>query len=116
MWLKLPHYDRSRAVGTGLAIGATAVTGGTLGSRQRSRSLAAFDLAIRHAIPISFVVQLGLIAFGEFQDRHSDVKYTDVDYRVFSDAVRCLWTGCSSGDLGTAGGIVNTWFGGKIGE
>jgi hypothetical protein len=103
-------------MGTGLAVGATALTGATIGWQQRHRSLAAFDLAVRHAIPISFVVQLGLIGFGEFQDRHSDVKYTDVDYRVFSDAVRCLWTGCSRGDLGTADGIVNTWIGDKIGE
>jgi hypothetical protein len=82
--------------------------------RQRARTT--FDWIIRHAIPISFIIQLGLIGFGEYQDRHSDVKYTDVDYRVFSDAVRCLWTGCSRGEEGKAAGVVNAWTGGGIGE
>lgn len=73
-------------------------------------------MAIQHAIPLSFIIQLGLIVFGEYQDRHSDVKYTDIDYRVFSDAVRCLWTGCGQGDRGVASGFANRWFGGAIGE
>lgn len=62
------------------------------------------------------MIQLGLIIYGDYQDRHYDVKYTDVDYRVFSDAVRCLWTGCGKGQLGTAQGVVTEWLGGVIGE
>lgn len=84
----------------------------TLGSAGRR----ALNMAIQHAIPLSFIIQLGLIVFGEYQDRHSDVKYTDIDYRVFSDAVRCLWTGCGQGDRGVASGFANRWFGGAIGE
>ncbi|CDZ98796.1 Mannosyltransferase [Phaffia rhodozyma] len=41
----------------------------------------------------SSIVHLGLIAYGTYQDAHSSVKYTDVDYVVFSDAARMMWTG-----------------------
>lgn len=34
------------------------------------------------------VLRVGLIAYSEWHDAHSVVKYTDVDYRVFSDAAR----------------------------
>lgn len=34
------------------------------------------------------VLRIGLIAYSEWHDTHSVVKYTDVDYRVFSDAAR----------------------------
>ncbi|KAI0807578.1 glycosyltransferase family 50 protein [Fomes fomentarius] len=37
---------------------------------------------------ISSVLRLALIAYSEWHDAHSIVKYTDVDYRVFSDAAR----------------------------
>jgi len=30
--------------------------------------------------------RLILVVYGEYHDRHSPLKYTDVDYRVFSDA------------------------------
>lgn len=93
-------------LGTGLAVHST--------SRTTQRKI--FNAAIRHAIPLSFAIQLGLIAFGEYQDRYSDVKYTDIDYRVFSDAVRCLWTGCGQGERGVASGFANRWVGGAVGE
>lgn len=37
---------------------------------------------------ISAIVRVGLILYSEWHDAHSVVKYTDVDYRVFSDAAR----------------------------
>ncbi|KAI0636726.1 glycosyltransferase family 50 protein [Trametes polyzona] len=37
---------------------------------------------------LSSIVRLALIAYSEWHDAHSVVKYTDVDYRVFSDAAR----------------------------
>jgi GPI mannosyltransferase 1 subunit M len=30
--------------------------------------------------------RLVLVAYGEYHDKHSPLKYTDIDYRVFSDA------------------------------
>lgn len=37
---------------------------------------------------IGIVVRFVLIAYGDWQDRVSEVKYTDVDYRVITDAAR----------------------------
>ncbi|KAI0333495.1 glycosyltransferase family 50 protein [Cubamyces sp. BRFM 1775] len=39
---------------------------------------------------ISTVLRVALIGYSEWHDAHSVVKYTDVDYRVFSDAARFL--------------------------
>jgi len=38
----------------------------------------------------SALIRIGLILYSEWHDAHSIVKYTDVDYRVFSDATRFL--------------------------
>jgi phosphatidylinositol glycan class M len=63
----------------------------------------------------AFVLQLCLIAYGEWHDRRNVVKYTDVDYRVFSDAVRALWA--PDGERGNvARGVLVRWFGWTIGE
>lgn len=37
-------------------------------------------------------LRLGLLLYGEYQDAHSALKYTDVDYRVFSDASKYTLT------------------------
>ena len=37
---------------------------------------------------ISSLLRVALIIYSEWHDAHSIVKYTDVDYRVFSDAAR----------------------------
>ena len=34
------------------------------------------------------LLRVGLIVYSEWHDARSAVKYTDVDYRVFSDAAR----------------------------
>ncbi len=41
------------------------------------------------------VLRLALLAYGEWQDNHMAVKYTDVDYYVFSDATRFVADGAS---------------------
>ncbi|KIM21618.1 glycosyltransferase family 50 protein [Serendipita vermifera MAFF 305830] len=41
-----------------------------------------------HIVALSLVVRLALIVYAEYHDAHSVLKYTDVDYRVFSDAAR----------------------------
>lgn len=39
---------------------------------------------------LSSLLRLALIVYSEWHDAHSVVKYTDVDYRVFSDAARFI--------------------------
>lgn len=42
---------------------------------------------------LSAVLHAALIVYGGYQDTHAVVKYTDVDYAVFSDAARAVWDG-----------------------
>ena len=52
------------------------------------------DRLLRHVpsfsriLLISSLLRVALIVYSEWHDAHSIVKYTDVDYRVFSDAAR----------------------------
>lgn len=39
----------------------------------------------------SALLRVGLILYSEWHDARSVVKYTDVDYRVFSDAAQFLF-------------------------
>ena len=39
-------------------------------------------------IVAAVLLRLGLIIYSEWHDARSVVKYTDIDYRVFSDAAR----------------------------
>ncbi|KAF9972240.1 hypothetical protein BGZ65_009932 [Modicella reniformis] len=54
-----------------------------------------FDLSFRQLICASIVLHATLLAYGHWQDTHLVVKYTDIDYVVFSDASRYLTQGLS---------------------
>lgn len=46
----------------------------------------------KHCI-VTFLIRLLLIAYGNFHDKYFNVSYTDVDYKVFTDASRLLLNG-----------------------
>lgn len=43
----------------------------------------------------SLILRVALILYGEWQDTHLEVRYTDVDYLVFSDAASYMAMGDS---------------------
>ena len=51
--------------------------------------------------------RLILILYGEYHDRRSPLKYTDIDYRVFSDAASFILHP-------TEGNHAQGYFGGKL--
>lgn len=44
---------------------------------------------------VAGLLRAGLIVYGEWQDTHMEVPYTDIDYTVFSDAARLMMEGKS---------------------
>lgn len=41
----------------------------------------------------AFIIRVIFVLYSDFQDHYSEVKYTDIDYYVFSDAANYAWNG-----------------------
>lgn len=54
------------------------------------RPLLSFLSSFRNVLIVSTLLRIVLILYSEWHDAHSAVKYTDIDYRVFSDAARFI--------------------------
>ncbi len=67
--------------------------------------------SIRALLVFSGVIRVALILYSEWHDAHSLVKYTDVDYLVFTDATSFTLT---PGPTNRAQGPLGEWF--NIGE
>ncbi|KAI8351486.1 PIG-M-domain-containing protein [Choanephora cucurbitarum] len=52
-------------------------------------------LTFKHLCVSALVLRLILLAYGEYQDAYFTVKYTDIDYVVFTDAARYITQGQS---------------------
>ncbi|CAL5331665.1 unnamed protein product [Camellia sinensis] len=74
---------------------AFATTRDTGLSNVASRITAMPSINIRSLLLFSGVLRLLLIVYGEWQDTHMGVRYTDVDYLVFSDAASLMASGQS---------------------
>lgn len=60
-----------------------------------SAAAAAAAVTLRRVVLVSAALRLALVVFGEWQDAHLEVRYTDVDYLVFSDAAASVAAGGS---------------------
>ena len=67
--------------------------------------------SIRPLLVFSTLIRIVFILYSEWHDRHSLVKYTDVDYLVFTDATSYTLT---PGPLNHAQGPLGRWV--NIGE
>lgn len=67
--------------------------------------------SFRNVLIASVALRIALIVYSEWHDAHSAVKYTDIDYRVFSDAAHFILHP-SAGNV--AQGPLGQWLG--IGE
>ena len=68
-------------------------------------------ISIKPLLVLSTLIRLVLVLYSEWHDRHSLVKYTDVDYLVFTDATSYTLT---PGPLNHAQGPLGKWV--NIGE
>lgn len=52
-------------------------------------------LPFRYHLLIGFVIRLILVVYSNYHDKYFDVAYTDIDYKVFTDAARHVTNGLS---------------------
>ena len=48
------------------------------------------QLRFAHVVSISILIRIGAVLYSEQHDKHHTLKYTDIDYHVFTDAARYL--------------------------
>ena len=48
------------------------------------------DVSFKNVVILSILIRIILIFYSEWHDQHAVVKYTDIDYRVFTDAAQFL--------------------------
>lgn len=60
-----------------------------------------YRTSVQHILVFGFLLRVVLLAFGAWQDAYLSVKYTDVDYLVYSDAARLVVAGYSPYDRAT---------------
>ena len=60
---------------------------------KKDRFFGAQDVSLPWILYLGSALRIVLIAFGRWQDTHFDVKYTDIDYVVYTDAARFLANG-----------------------
>lgn len=56
--------------------------------RIRKNCTEILNLHYKYHLWVAFVIRFVLVVYGEFHDYYSEVPYTDVDYKVFTDASR----------------------------
>jgi hypothetical protein len=57
-------------------------------------------------LAVAVALRVGLIFYSVYHDAHSNLKYTDVDYRVFSDAARYVFDRRICGDCQAQGPLT----------
>lgn len=69
-------------------------------------------MRFRVALLLGILLRVALLLWGTYQDAHGPVKYTDIDYFVFTDASTCLVSPDSSPHCSPARGhYAPTWLG-----
>ncbi len=77
-----------------------------VGRLMKLNALVRAFTSIGPLLVFSTLIRLVLVVYSEWHDRHSLVKYTDVDYIVFTDATSFTLT---PGPLNHAQGPLGKW-------